>query len=147
MQTALAENICDEAGEESANELPHTQNLGSVLLAIADVMGDTIAHFEEISSRITQIVLTTGGAAQRDLIVELQAFDRLQQEFTAFSKTFARCAAATDGLPWNADQDAQLRSNVIAGITVADLRWRLLRRFSDDRIEHLAPSPDDEQEF
>jgi hypothetical protein len=147
VHSALAEDIRGNADEARTNGSPHAQTFGSVLSAIADVMSDTIARFEEISARITQIVLTKGRNAHHELIVELQAFDRLQQEFAAFSKAIARCAAAGNELPWNSDQDARLRSEVIAAITVSELRVRLLRRFEDDVIMDLTSSPDEETIF
>jgi len=98
VQSVLAEDVRDDTDEERANGLPCPQKFGSVLLAISDVMIDTIGHFEEIFARITQIVLTKEKSANQELIVELQGFDRLQQEFTAFSNAFARCAAAGNDL-------------------------------------------------
>jgi hypothetical protein len=147
IHSVLAEDIRSNADEARTNELLRPQNYGSVLSAISDVMSDTIRRFEEISARITQIVLTKGRNTHRELIVELQAFDRLQQEFTAFSNAIARCAAAGNELPWNSDQDARLRSEVIAVISVAELRGRLLRRFQDDVTMNLTSSPDDEAIF
>jgi hypothetical protein len=147
IHSALAEDVRGNADEARTNGLPRPQNYGSVLSAISEVMGDTIRRFEEISARITQIVLTKGRNSHHELIVELQAFDRLQQEFTAFSNAIARCAAAGNDLPWNSDQDARLRSEVIAAISVAELRGRLLRRFEDDVTMDLSSSPDDEAIF
>lgn len=147
IQSALAEDIRDEPGEESTNGLPGTQNIGSVLSAIADVMGETIGRFEEAAARITQIVLTKGSGAHNELIVELQGFDRLQQEFAAFGNALARCAAAANSLSWDGDQDARLRSDVIAAVAVSELRWRLLRRFEDDQRIDLVSSPNEEAIF
>lgn len=147
IQPTLAEDVRDSAGEERTNELPRPQKFGSVILAITDVMSETIGRFEEISARITQIVLTKGKNAPQDLIVELQGFDRLQQEFTAFSNALARCAAAGNDLAWNSDQDARLRSEVIAAISVAELRGRLRRRFEDDVTMNDTSSPEDEAIF
>jgi len=147
IQSVLASDIRDDAEKERANGLSRPQNPGLVLTAIADVMGQTIGRFEEISARITQIVLTKRKNAHHELIVELQGFDRLQQEFAAFSNAIARCAAAINDLPWNSDQDARLRSEVIAAVSVSELRGRLLRRFEDDGRTDLNASPGEDAIF
>jgi len=143
MPSVLADNG-DACGQEIVGDRPRGQNLGAILTALADEMGETIGRLEEIAARISQIVLANGGGATRDLIVELQGFDRLQQEFSAFARSLLRCAEAAYELPWSGEHDARLRSEVVMAISVAELRGRVLRRFAE---EALASSPEDEAVF
>jgi hypothetical protein len=143
-ELGLAE-ISDGVDAKGTDASPR-QTVGAVILALSDVMTDTIGRFEQIAARITQIVLTKGSNSQQELIVELQSFDRLQQEFTAFTNALARCAAVGDELHLTDDQDSRLRSEVIAAITVSELRGRLLRRL-ESNLTNVMSSLEDEAIF
>ena len=67
----------------------------------------------------------------RDLVVTLQSFDRLKQEFEALGDALTHYAES-HATPISGAERAQVEQNVIAAITVSDLKERLLRRLQDD---------------
>jgi len=122
-QTAVI--VRDDDDPDAAGEPTVGPDLRAFLPAIAGLLHETAARFEETVARVTAIVMLQSGRAERDLIVTLQDFDRLQQEFVALGDTLVRFAAASD-------EAASVRSdefgNVISAMAVGDLRHRLLCR-------------------
>ena len=79
------------------------------------------------------------GRPDRELIVTLQSFDRLKQEFEALGDALTRYAGSTNDVPLAGEERAQLGQDVIAAITVHDLKDRLLRRLQLDTRMIEAP--------
>jgi hypothetical protein len=98
---------------------PASEEIPVFLDAVATVLRETVATFEVTVARITEITAMRSGRPDRDLVVALQDFDRLQQEFASLSEVIARLAATGD-TPTSVD--------AIAAIPIADLRTRLTRR-------------------
>ena len=118
--------------DSSANDV------GAFLSVFAALLLDNVLRFEETSGRVTDLVMSNG-RPDRQLIVTLQTFDRLKQEFEALGDALARYAESTNALPPVGEERAQLGQDVIAAITVADLRDRLARRLQDDLEMIAAP--------
>ena len=113
-------------------------DVGAFLSVFAALLLDNVLRFEETASRVTELVMGSGRPA-RELIVALQSFDRLKQEFEALGDALTRYAESTNNLPLAGEERAQLGRDVIAAITVADLKDRLLRRLHDDMPMIEAP--------
>jgi hypothetical protein len=118
--------------EGSANDA------GAFLAVFAALLLDNVLRLDETVGRVTDLVMGNG-RPDRELIVTLQSFDRLKQEFEALGDALTRYAEATNATPPSGEERAQLEQNVIAMITVADLKNRLLRRLQDDLPEIVAP--------
>jgi hypothetical protein len=118
--------------QESANDA------GAFLAVFAALLLDNVLRLDETVGRVTDLVMGSG-RPDRELIVTLQSFDRLKQEFEALGDALTRYAEATNATPLGGEERAQLEQNVIATITVADLKDRLLRRLQDDLPEIVAP--------
>lgn len=118
--------------EESANDV------GAFLAVFAALLLDNVLRFEETVGRVTDLVMALG-RPNREMIVTLQSFDRLKQEFEALGDALTRYAEATNDTPLDGEERAQLEQNVIAAISVADLKDRLLRRLQDDLPEVITP--------
>lgn len=118
--------------DESANDV------GAFLAVFAALLLDNVLSLEETVGRVTDLV-TALGKPDREMIVTLQSFDRLKQEFEALGDALTRYAEATNVTPMGGEERAQLEQNVIAAITVADLKDRLLRRLQDDLPDVVAP--------
>jgi hypothetical protein len=73
----------------------------------------------------------SSGKPSRDLVVTLQSFDRLKQEFEALGDALTRYAESHT-TPISGAERAQVEQDVIEAITMADLKERLLRRLQDD---------------
>jgi hypothetical protein len=118
--------------DSSANDV------GAFLSVFAALLLDNVLRFEETAGRVTDLVMSNG-RPDRELIVTLQTFDRLKQEFEALGDALARYAESTNTLPLAGEERARLGQDVIAAITVADLRDRLARRLQDDLETIPAP--------
>jgi hypothetical protein len=93
-----------------------------LIAAMAIVLRETVAAFEDTVARITEMtVLRHGGNADRDLVVALQEFDKLQQEFATVS-------------------DILLRLSAPPAIAIAGLRDRLARQLGN-KEDDLELSP------
>jgi hypothetical protein len=101
-----------------------------LLSALAAILQDTIDRFGEVSGKVTEYVMARGDTTDAALIVTLQDFDRLQQEFAALSDVFSHCVEAWCGLA-GAEQSAR---DPIAAITLADLKDRLSNRVRNEKI-------------
>jgi hypothetical protein len=118
--------------QDSANDA------GAFLSVFAALLLDNVLRFEETASHVTNLVMGSG-RPDRELIVTLQSFDRLKQEFEALGDALTRYAESTNDLPHAGEERAQLGRDVVAAITVHDLKDRLLRRLQADLPMGEAP--------
>src|ERR1700758_1978091 len=119
MTEALARAIPDgSGGAEPSASRPANEDIGAFLAVFAALMLDTILSFEETVGRITDMVMANG-QAERELIVTLQSFDRLQQEFTALGDALSRYAQVANDRSASSEERTRLGREVIAAITVA----------------------------
>jgi hypothetical protein len=117
--------------------------LATFLVATATVLRETITHFEKTTARITESVMRPG-QVNTDLIVTLQDFDRLHQEFTALAEVLARVATKT-GESWlRAKGGGHPVEDVIATISIGDLKERLMRCLGPSMM-NLSSAPEFEE--
>lgn len=129
-----------EGGEKAQSDTdPSAIDLNAFLPALAGMLRETVSRFEDTANRVSDLVIQQREQASLDLIVALQDFDRLQQEFSALGDALLRYIAATDPSMVPA-QDGVTGQDVIAGILLEDMRQRLLRRLQSKPAA-------DEQEF
>ncbi len=131
-------------GVENAEDIePSRVDLDGFLLALAGMLRETVSRFEDTAGRVSDLVIQQREQASLDLIVALQDFDRLQQEFSALGDALLRYVAATSPATVPS-QDVITGEDVIGGILLEDMKLRLLRRL------HAKPSVEadtDEQVF
>jgi hypothetical protein len=116
-------------------------DVGEFVGALASVLRETLARFEHSVGRITDIVQP--GQADNGLIVALQDFDRLQQEFSALGNVlehFAATATVTEGGITHSGHDA------ITAISLSHIKERLLRHL-EGRIPQLTAAEAEEVVF
>lgn len=66
---------------------------------------------------------------ERELVVALQDFDRLQQEFVSFAEVFASAAVKSlESWQRTTGQDGHPAEDAIAKIPLTDLKSRILRQ-------------------
>lgn len=123
--------------EESDNDI------GAFLAVFAALLLDNVLRLDETVGRVTDFVMAS--KPSRELIVTLQSFDRLKQEFEALGDALGRYAEAANSAPMSTAARSQLEQDIIEGITVADLKDRLLNRLQEDLPELSAPSISAEQ--
>jgi hypothetical protein len=135
LQVAPAADVEDNSASANRDYVP---SLSALLSALSTVLGDTLSRFETISSRVTQRVLTRGDSGDHDLIVALQDFDRLQQEFAALGNVISHCAFVSNNTE-SGECDTSLGHAVIADITLSDLKSRFVRHLQDNAPEISSP--------
>jgi hypothetical protein len=121
-----------------------TSDTGAFLAVFAALLLDNVVRLEDTVGQVTDLVIGNGSPS-REMIVTLQSFDRLKQEFEALGDALTRYAEATNRSELGDDDLAQLEQRVISGITVADLKDRLLARLQDDLPDVIAPQVSDEE--
>jgi hypothetical protein len=126
---------------------PLITEVGSFLVATAEVLRETIGRFEKTTARITENVVTRSGQADRDLIVTLQDFDRLQQEFLTLAEVLTQAAGKSIESWLRVEGQGHPAEDAIADISVADLKDRLMRQLNVSVMELLPASAEEEVEF
>ena len=125
---------------------PLIAEIGTFLVATAEVLRETILRFEKSTAAITENVMTRPSQADRNLIVTLQDFDRLQQEFLVFAEVLTQAARKSSEFWLRVEGGGHPAEDAIAGISVADLKERLMRQLNMSLIT-LAPQVGDEAVF
>ena len=108
-----------------------SNDVGSFLAVFAALLLDNVLRLDETVGRVTDMVIASG-RPDKDLVVELQSFDRLKQEFEALGDALTRYAGSTNSVPSAGEERAQLGQEVIGAITLAELKDRLLSRLQED---------------
>jgi hypothetical protein len=114
----------DQEKSIAGSDLP----LRTVLAALASILRDSTGRFEETSDRIAQLVVARETGTGVDIIVALQEFDRLRQDFDAIESILSGCARAIDR-PEGTEPGHPFR-DAIAEIPVVDFKTRLARRLA-----------------
>ena len=114
-------------------------NVGAFLAVFAALLLDNVLRLEETVGRVTDLIMSSG-RPDRELVVTLQSFDRLKQEFEALGDALTRYAESTNAVPADGEERVQLGEEVISAITVADLKDRLLYRLKE-QLPDLANVP------
>ena len=115
-------------------------NVGAFLAVFAALLLDNVLRLEETVARVTDLIMSSG-RPDRELVVTLQSFDRLKQEFEALGDALTRYAESTNAIPPDGEERIQLGEEVIGAITVADLKDRLLYRLKE-QLPDLADMPE-----
>jgi len=115
-----------------------SNDVGSFLAVFAALLLDNVLRLDETVGRVTDLVIGSG-RPDKELVVTLQGFDRLKQEFEALGDALTRYAESTNSVPPAGEERAQLGQEVIAAITLAELKDRLLYRLQEDLPEMTAP--------
>jgi hypothetical protein len=122
-----------------------SEDVAAFLDTLTVILRETLGRLEGTVGRVSEMVLTRSGPADRELIVTLQDFDRLQQELAAMVDVISHCAATSGS--WSGDSwTDQHGRKAVAAITVADLKNRFLRHL-DGAISELASDGTDEVVF
>jgi hypothetical protein len=128
----------DIAAQMSGSPVQVSEDLGEFLGTIAKLLHETVIKFERTSSKITEIVVSQPGKTDRELILALQDFDRLQQEFSALGEALARTAESAATGRWaDGSGEDHAKHEVIGAISIADLKERILTHLGG-----AAPAPD-----
>ena len=106
---------------------PNVNEIGPFLVATAMVLRETVMRYEKTVAQVTESIMRPG-QADRELIVTLQDFDRLQQEFVTLAEVLTQAAAKSSESWLRVAGGAHPAADAIASISIADLKERLMRR-------------------
>lgn len=123
----LGDRDVDASQAQSAanSDLP----LAKLLAAVASILRDSTGRFEQTSDRIAQLVVSPEKSGSGvDIIVALQEFDRLRQDFEAIESILAGCAKVIER-PAATETPHPLR-DVVGKVPVVDFKTRLSRRLT-----------------
>lgn len=139
-------------GSEASAALPESgdgapDDFKTFVAAIAVVLRETVAGFEDTVARVTDITVHRNGQADRELVVALQDFDRLQQEFATLSEVLTKLSAISGAAPTAHDTVHDRDHEVLAVISVADLKDRLARHLRSLMLDLSASKVSEETVF
>jgi hypothetical protein len=107
---------------------PGLDNVRKFLSVMATELHETILRLERTTARVTELTALRTARPDRDLVVALQDFDRLQQEFVSFADTFASAAAKSPESWQQSNEDGHPAGDAVAKIPLTDLKARILRQ-------------------
>lgn len=112
-------------------------DVGAFLGALSGLLHDTVLRLEETVGQVTGKVVSQPSLVDRDMVVALQDFDRLHQEFVALGKVLAGYAAKR-GEPAEMERESLLLE-LLGAVPVHDFRQRLIDCMVDAKL--LKPDP------
>ncbi len=140
----VASDQTDESPADAAAR--RHDDVKKFVAAIAVVLRETVSAFEETVSRVTEMtVMKRPDQADRELVVALQNFDRLQQEFHSLSEVLVRLSSVTGEHALLGEAGPREPGyDVLATIAVADLKHRLSRHLRSLVVDlPVADAPDE----
>jgi len=134
--TADAAMLAETAQSSESSENHPTAEIAALLGVLATLFLDNVRNLGDTVAKVTELVMQEGRPS-RELIVTLQSFDRLKQEFEALSGALSRYAESTTTIPLFGEERTQFGRDVINAISLADLK----DRFHDRMDNSLTAAP------
>lgn len=130
--------------QTSASEPSAVDEIRILLAVLATALRETVVKFEETAAGVTDLVAKRIGRADRNLVVTLQNFDRLQQEFATLADVLMAAAAKSPDSWSPMAGAAHPAEEAIAKIQIAALKQRLLHYLGFAKSELTAsPAPEE----
>ena len=130
MTSSLAiQEASDLPAEEEAKSIHRKAGeIDDLLAAIAISFRESITSLEDTVAKITDLVVTQFGS-DRNLVMALQNFDRLQQEFSTLGEVVALVSTARGRAPDDESGVDEFCNLVIDSISIAELKERIAYHF------------------
>jgi hypothetical protein len=125
---AIQEGSDQAAGEETKSVHRKHGEIDDLLAAIAISFRESITCLEDTVAKITDLVIKQFGS-DRDLVMALQNFDRLQQEFSTLGEVVALVSTARSRASDNETGVDEFCNLVIESISIAELKERIAYHF------------------
>jgi hypothetical protein len=119
--------------------------VSTFLIATASALRDAVMRFEQTSAGISEYVATRPNEASRDLIVTLQDFDRLNQEFVALAEVLTLAASKSSESWLRAENGLHPAEDAISSVTISELKERLMRHLGITMIDSTMLVPTGEE--
>jgi hypothetical protein len=111
------------------------KEVSTFLIATASALRDAVTRFEKTTSGISEYVASRPNEANRDLIVTLQDFDRLNQEFVALAEILTLAASKSSESWRRAEGGVHPAEDAISTVTISELKERLMRHLGITMID------------
>jgi hypothetical protein len=121
----VSDQIAEE-GEKSVHR--KAGEIDDLLAAIAISFRESITSLEDTVAKITDLVIKQFGS-DRNLVMALQNFDRLQQEFATLGEVVALVSTARNRASDDESGVDEFCSLVIESISIAELKERIAYHF------------------
>jgi hypothetical protein len=125
----------DQAADEEMKSVHRKAGeIDDLLAAIAISFRESITCLEDTVAKITDLVIKQFGS-DRNLVMALQNFDRLQQEFSTLGEVVALVSTARNRAAEDESGVDEFCNLVIESISIAELKERIAYHFktvSDD---------------
>jgi hypothetical protein len=109
--------------------------VSTFMIATASALRDAVTRFEQTSAGISAYVASRPNEANRELIVTLQAFDRLNQEFVALAEVLTHAASKSSETWLRTHSGGHPAEDAISGVTVSELKERLMRHLGITKMD------------
>jgi hypothetical protein len=109
--------------------------VSTFMIATASALRDAVTRFEQTSAGISAYVASRPNEANRELIVTLQAFDRLNQEFVALAEVLTHASSKSSETWLRTQNGGHPAEDAISGVTVSELKERLMRHLGITKID------------
>ncbi len=124
-------------GLKTSSAAAENEDIGVFLTACSKLLHENVGVLESAASTVSDLVARSG-ASDPSLVVALQGFDRLKQEFEALSVALSGYAEHFKGEMVPAERKRYLH-DAVERITVAELQTRLLDHISVVLYEPIEP--------
>jgi hypothetical protein len=132
------DRVAEDDGNTTMTTKESANDAGALLSVVAALLLDNVSSLDKTVGEVTDLVVGNGQPS-REMIVTLQSFDRLKQEFEALGQALERYAeVAGKSESGNLALDV-VEERVVAEITVADLRDRFLNLLKEGVPEIVLP--------
>lgn len=126
----------DEAEQADSIGGAIDQEVRVFMIVFSTMLRETVLRFGQTAERVTDMIMTQPGSTHRDMVMTLQEFDRLQQEFVALGGVLDRFVThpnnASSATPSGARFD-----RAISGISLSEIK----ERFSQHPARPTADAP------
>jgi hypothetical protein len=109
--------------------------VSTFLIATASALRDAVNRFEQTSAGISGYVASQPNEANRELIVTLQALDRLNQEFVALAEVLTHASSKSSETWLRTNNGVHPAEDAISSVTVSELKERLMRHLGITKID------------
>ena len=113
------------------------------LSVMATAVRDTLGQFEQTTARVIDLAVMRLGRPDRDLVVTLQTFDRLQQEFATLADVLNLAAGKSRESWLRGAGNGHPAEDAIAQVSIGALKERLLRDLRGAAGLMLAAEPEE----
>lgn len=121
--------------------------IAAFLAATASALSETVTLLEQTAERITADILNRGSDAGRDLIMTIQDFDRMQQEFALVVEILVKAALKPESSWRRSKGGGHPAQDIVSSISLAALKERMLRYLDASDLVSRGMTAEDEIEF